>query len=236
MRAPANWKKTNRSFTAPWWGRVRQHLHFTQGTSRQRELEDAPKVHVGSLWHSKRSHDFQTSRISPSWHRLFFPSFTTKAWLRPLALGSPRWPTLHPDLSPGVVRALEFLCGLLSAGSWQQLRAYQMPGWWVSSKHTDRQFLWFCFFVYARKTSPNSSSNSFSSERHLEPWWPGRATGGRPRWNARLQHWAVIEMLGAQSCLHLPGWSWINLSGLDPQPLCFLWLPSKSTRSGFRFL
>lgn len=127
----------------------------TPSTGSQRELKGVPKAHVGSLWQSKRSHDFQTSRISPFWHRPFFPSFITKAWLRPTAL---HWPTLHPDLSPRVVGALRFWGELPSASSWEQLRAMQMPGWWVPSKHTDWQFLCFCFFVYAWKTSPDSSS------------------------------------------------------------------------------
>lgn len=154
MRAPANWKQTIFYSSLMRQSKATPPLH----TSSQREVKDVPKAHVGSLWQSRRSHDFQIGRISPFQHRPFFPSFITKAWLRPLALGTWHWPTLHPDPSPGVVRALEFLCGFLSAGSWQQLRAYQMPGWWAPSKHTDRQFLWLYFFISAHKTSPNSSS------------------------------------------------------------------------------
>lgn len=118
--------------------------------------------HMGSLWLNKGSHDFQPSRIGPFWHR-------------PLALGALHWPALDPYLSPGAVRALEFLWGLLSAGNWQQLRAYQMPGWWVPSKHIDRQFLWFCFFVYTCKIIPDSSSapsalrNIWSPDGQREP-------------------------------------------------------------------
>lgn len=77
------------------------------------------------------------SRVSPFWHRPFFLTSITKAWLRPMALGPLQRPTLHPDPSPGVVRAPGFWRELLNVGSWEQLRVYQMPGWWVPSKHTD---------------------------------------------------------------------------------------------------
>lgn len=229
MRAPENW--TRPCFTALWWDRVRQHFPFYTGS--QRELKGVLRAHVGSLWKSKRSHDFQTSRKSPFWHRPFFPSFLTKAWLWPMAL---HWPTLHPDLSPGVVRAPRFWCELLSAGSWEQLRAHQMPGWWVPSKRTDWQFLWFCFFVYACKTSPDSSSatsalrniwNPDGQEEPLEDSSCGMCGYNTELWSRSSQ----IEEL----CLHLCGLSWVNLNGLDRQLLCFLWLPSKSTRYEFRF-
>lgn len=168
--------------------RVRQHLPSYKDS--QRGLKDVLKAHVGSLWQSKRSHNFQISKVSPFWHRPFFPSFTTKAWLRPMALGPLHWPTLHLDLSPGMVRAPGFWCELLRASSWEQLRAYHMPGWWVPSKHTNWQFLWFCFFVNVCKTSPDSSSASSALRDIWNPDGQGElwedSSGGTCGYNTKL--------------------------------------------------
>lgn len=60
MWDPENWNRP--CFTALWWDR--ELLDLPSYTGSQRELKFVLKAHVGSLWQSKRSHDFQTCRIN----------------------------------------------------------------------------------------------------------------------------------------------------------------------------
>lgn len=120
-----------------------------------------------------------------------------------------------------VVKAPGFWCELLSVSIWELLRAYPR----CQGDEFLPNILWFCFFVNVCKIIPTSSS---ATPALRDIWNPdGELWEDSYWWHVWLQPQAVIEELSDQFCLHLPGLPWIDLNGLGPHHLCFLFcLPS----------